>query len=260
MSELTKMPVGQALEMMPAAPAPNLAGMMQMVLEKGLTQENAAAFGELVKVFERMEDRRLERAAEQAFNQAFVLMQAEIPTVQATKPVFDKQGGIKYKIADFEDIDEQARPILQRHGFTVSFSEGETHQAGKITKVCWLRHVGGWKQSNPYTVRIGSGPPGATESQADGSAHSYAKRGALCDALNIIIGHQDEDARGEGGLITPEQAASLRKRVLDTASDEKAFLKFADAATYAAIPAAKYAILDEKLRTREDTRAKGRTA
>lgn len=233
-------------------PGPDISDMLRAIMDKGVSADNVLAFGELVKVYERMEDRKLERTAEMAFNQAFVRMQAEIPKVQATKAVLDKHGGVKYKIADFEDIDAQARPILQRHGFTVSFSEGDSQQ-GKITKICWLRHVGGWKQSNPYTVRIGSGPPGATESQADGSAHSYAKRGALCDALNIIIGHQDEDARAEGGSITCEQAASLRKRVRESASNEPAFLKFAGAATFEEIPAAKYSILDENLRRKEKT-------
>lgn len=234
-------------------PAPDITDMLRAIMDRGVTADNVQAFGELVKVYERMEDRKLERAAKAEFNKAFVLMQAEIPTVQATKPVVDKQGNVKFKIADFEDIDAQARPILQRHGFTVSFSEGESQQPGKITKVCHLRHVGGWQQLNPYTVRIGSGPPGATESQADGSAHSYAKRGALCDALNIIIGHQDEDARVDGGPITPEQAASLRKRVRETGSNEPAFLKFAGAAKFEEIPAAKYSILDENLRRKERT-------
>jgi hypothetical protein len=233
-------------------PAPDVTDMLRAIMDKGVTSDNVLAFGELVKVYERMEDRRIARDAEKAFTAAFVLMQSEIPKIQATKPVLDKQGGVKYKIAPLEDIDEQARPILQRYGFTTDFSEGES-PPGKITKIFHLRHIGGFVKSNQYSVRVGSGPPGATESQADGSAHMYAKRGAYCDGLNIIIGHQDDDARAEGGPITADQAKDLERRVKETGSDEKAFLKFAGAANYAEIAAAKYSLLDSNLRRKERT-------
>src|SRR6185295_8599860 len=115
-----------------------------------------------------------------------------------------------------------------------------------------LQHVDGHHHTNKFAVRIGSGPPKATETQADGAASTYAKRGALCDALNIVVEH-DDDARAEGGTITADQAKDLKKRVLATGSDEKFFLQFAGAATYEAIPAAKLGLLDAQLRRKEKT-------
>jgi len=92
--------------------------------------------------------------------------------------------------------------------------------------------------------------PQATETQADGAASTYAKRFALCDALNILI-EKDSDARVEGGSVTPEQADELARRVNETESNREAFLKFAGAKSFAEIPSAKYAQLDEFLARKE---------
>lgn len=193
----------------PPETALSVGQMMQKVIDSNITTHGAAVLEQLVKLQGIIDARQ----AEKDFTQAYVLMQAEIPKVQATKPVNAKDGSLKYMIATLEDIDGQARPIMQKFGFCASFSEGP-FVAGKITKVCHLSHVGGHTRSNSYSVRIGNGPPGATESQADGSAHSYAKRGAFCDALNIVIGHLEEnDVKNEGGPITLEQAGQIYDRL-----------------------------------------------
>ena len=91
-------------------------------------------------------------------------------------------------------------------------------------------------------MRAGAGPYGATETQADGAAMTYAKRYALCNALNITV-EKDTDARNEGSPISAEQAQTLREMVKDTRSDETAFLKFAGAKSYEEIGNARYADL-----------------
>jgi len=233
------------MEPMPlATPAPG--EMMQAMIKAGITESNVAAFTELVKLSERMEDRNAARE----FNRAFTLLQQEMPTVQALKPVPDKHGNIKYKYAPFEAIMKQVQPYLNKHGFSVRFSS--KIDSGKVTMMCTLMHSAGHSVTNEFTVRIGQGPPGASESQADGSAASYAQRGVFCDALNIVV-RQDNDARMEGAPITPEQAKNLRERVMSTGSDEAAFLKFSGAKTYEEIPSAKYDLLDRTLAKKEKT-------
>lgn len=225
---------------------PSVGEMLQGVIASGVTKENVEAIKEMVGLYERMQDRE----AEKEFAKAFVELQKEIPQVQATKGVPNNDGSIRYKFAPFEEIDYQVRAMCLRHGFTYHFSEGESKD-GKLTKICTLQHTGGHKRSNPFSVRIGKGPPGCSESQADGSAHSYAKRGALCDALCIVVSHQDDDARNEGGTITPEQAEELARRVAETNSNRAAFLKLAGANDFASIPALKYDVLDQLLTRKE---------
>lgn len=228
-------------------PVPSVGGMLQAVLASGINSEHAvAAVAKLTELWKQTQ----EWDAEKEFVKAFVQMQPEMKQVQATKAVRAKDGSVKFMVAPPEEIDAQARPIYQKYGFAVSFAEGKS-EAGKITKICRLQHVGGHCRENQYTCRIGSGPPGATESQSDGSAHSYAKRGAYCDALNIVIAHQELDARAEGGPITKEQADELSRRVSETNSNKAAFLKLAGANDFASIAAGKYDILDEMLSRKE---------
>jgi hypothetical protein len=95
-------------------------------------------------------------------------------------------------------------------------------------------------------VRAGSGPPGANEAQADGSALTYAKRYAVCGALSLRVEH-DTDARNEGEPISPLQAAGLRRMVYLSGANEKAFLRFAGAATYEEIGSSRFKELCESL-------------
>jgi hypothetical protein len=224
--------------------------MLQAVIERGITGENVAAMEKLVGLYERMEDQRAERE----FAQAFVALQSEMPKVQATRPVPNKDGTQRYKFAPFEDIMAQVGPMLQKHGFTVCFSS--KFENDRIIASCTLQHVGGHKRTNDFAVRVGSGPPGATVSQADGAASTYSKRFALCDSLNIVISHLDNDARLEGGTITKDQADELERRVNETNSDKKIFLQLAGATLFSEIPAAKYDLLDEMLTRKERKAAK----
>jgi len=223
------------------SPAPTVAHMLQSAIERGTSADD---LGKLCALYERMEAIN----ASKQFAQAFTALQNELPAVQATKPVPAKDGSVKYRYAPYSDIMRQVQPMLTKHGFSIRFSSTTDEQ--RVTMACTLMHIGGHSVTNEFTVRIGQGPPGSSESQADGSAASYAQRGALCDALNIIV-RTDDDARLEGGRITPEQAASLRDRVRATASNEAAFLKFAGSETFENISAIKYAMLDQNLRRKE---------
>lgn len=233
-----------------AAQPINPGEMMQQMIASGVTAENAAAFKELVLLSEHMEDRKDKKD----FARAFVALQRDIPRIKATKVIPNRDGSMRSSFAPFDEIDSQARPICLEHGFSYSFSEGPFQQ-GKITKICTLLHEAtGIEKSNPFSVRIGSGPPGCSEAQADGAAHSYAKRGALCDALNIVVTGLDNDAKVEGAPVTQEQADELERRVSETNSNKAAFLKFAGADSFAKISAVKYDVLDGFLRKKEQGR------
>ena len=224
-----------------ARPEPTVGEILQAIVQKGVTHDNVVAVEKIVALYERLEDKK----AEKEFAKAFVGLQAEMPKVQATSAVPNNDGSVRFKFASFEALMAQVGPMLQKHGFTISFSS--RIDATRIVSTCTLQHVGGHKRSNDFAVRIGSGPPKASEAQADGAASTYAKRFALTECLNIVVAHMDSDARLEGGAITAEQAAELERRVKETNSNEAAFLRFASAKSYAEITSGKYAILDEFL-------------
>lgn len=214
---------------------PSVGEMLSAVIERGVTSENVAAIEKLVGLYERMEVRN----AEKQFAEAFVALQADIPSVQTTKAVPGNDGRIRYHFAPYEEIMATVRPYLLRHGFTVSFST--KFNDGRVTQICTLQHTGGHSRTNEFSVRVGKGPPGSSEAQGDGAAATYAKRFALCAALNIVCEMETErDASVEGAPITADQAIYLREKVRETKSDEKAFLQFAGASKFEEIASSKY--------------------
>ncbi len=223
---------------------PSVGDILQAIVKEGVTEQNISAVEKVVGLYERMELAKAERDFAKGY-----LVTVVTPDVQATKPVPNNDGSVRYRFAPFEDIMAQVGPMLQKHGFTVSFSS--RFQEGRIISTCTLQHIGGHKRSNDFAVRIGQGPPKATESQADGAAATYAKRFALTEALNIVVAHMDNDARLVGGPVTAEQAFELERRVSETNSNVQAFLKFAGANSFKEIPSAKYDILDSYLAKKE---------
>lgn len=241
--------LAQAQPMAVARPM-NPADLMQSMVASGITADNVSAFTELVKLAEHMED----RTAKREFAAAFIELQKELPTIEGFRPIPDKHGNVKFRYANFDDIDEIVRPICLRHGFSYAFHETRK-EGNSVTVTMTLQHAGGHFREVPYTVRIGAGPPNAGESQADISGHSYAQRGAIESGLSLRVVGATDDARMEGSKITQEQADELAHRVQMTNSNSEAFLKFAGAASFAEILSGKYPILDEFLRRKEKGRA-----
>src|SRR5258708_221922 len=228
---------------------PSVAMMLQQVIDAGITSENVSALESLVGLYDRMQLKKSERE----FNEAFAKLQSELGSVDATRTVPNKDGTPRYRFAPFEDIMEIVKPVLISNGFSISFNS-RFMEGGRMVSICTLRHVGGFSQSNEFAVRIGGGPPGATETQADGAAKTYAKRGALCDALNIVVEH-DDDARMIGTPIGKALAEDLETRVAKVGADRAAFLKYAGADKFEEISDERWPMLDELLSRKEAAKA-----
>lgn len=233
----------------PVQQMPNAMQMLQGVLSGGVTAENVAAVKELVQLAR-------EESAIQArrdFATAFNALQAEMPAVKACKAVPGRDGSTRYKYAPYEEIMEQVKPMLQKHGFTVRFDSDDTETS--VVQTCILQHANGHEERTRFSARKGQGPPNASAAQTDGAASTYAKRFALCNALNIVI-EADTDARNEGDTITAEQAADLQRRVRAVKADEFAFLEFAHAASFEAIKTGAYPLLVDMIVKKERQAAK----
>lgn len=226
-----------------------IGAMLNAVVEQGITSENVAAMKELVGLYERMED----RGAKQAFTAAMTTMQSEIPKVIAKQFIPDNNGNVRSRFADYESIMDAIEPSLTKHGFSVSYTTRA--EDGRIFAICRMKHTRGHEEQNEFGVRVGKGPPGCSEAQADSAAKSQAKRGALCDALNIVIDY-DDNAAALGAMISPEQAASLRDRAKACGCDEARLLKFAAAKSFDDIRAAKFAAVDDMIRIKSQGKPK----
>lgn len=240
---------GQIVERKDQAPALDVAAVLKAAVQGGVTAENVAVVKELVALQERMQAKE----AEKAFARAFNALQAEMPAVQAVKPVKNNDGSLRYRFAPYEDIMEQVRPFLLKHGFTLSFSM--TAADGRITQSCRLTHIDGHSQTNSSSVRIGKGPPGSSETQGDGAASTYAKRFALCDCLNIVIEKDSDgtptDARDLGAPIGQDKIQYLRESLAEAGGSEEGLLKLAGVAKFEDIGEAVYPVLVRALEARK---------
>jgi len=136
-----------------------------------------------------MHEHVLALQARTAFNQAFALMAAEIPTLVAATP---GDGG-KWTYAPLEQIQTAVRPILVRHGFGLSFRT-EWPDPKTIRVVGILTHRDGHERESAFVSPADtSGSKNAV--QALGSTISYGRRYTTNDLLNITTKGADDDAR-----------------------------------------------------------------
>lgn len=135
--------------------------------------------------------------ARAAFNAAFAKLQAEIPTV-IEKGRGDK--GMSY--ARLEDIVETVRPVLQRHGFSLSH-QTEWPDKATIKVIGILTHEQGHERRSEFVASADqSGSKNAI--QALGSSNSYGRRYTTKDLLNIVTKTEDDDGKKAGQTTAPD--------------------------------------------------------
>ena len=146
---------------------------------------------------------------------AVAQFQGEMPVVKKCR---EGSGG-KYHYASYDDIMRVAAPILARNGLSIAFDQSETDTA--LTLTCHVRHTGGHTEDTTFTlpkdapIQTREGRNVTTLAQAQGSANTYAKRYALCNALNIVVSDEDDDGELAGQnveTITQDQADDIRER------------------------------------------------
>ena len=135
-----------------------------------------------------MQERIIRYQAEADFNAAFATMQQEIPVI-----VERHWGdGDKWSFAPLEDIIEPLRPILAKHGFSLSHQSQFAEKTVKVIGI--LTHKSGHsRQSEFQSAADQSGSKNAI--QALGSSVAYGKRYTTKDLLCIVT--RGEDDNGE---------------------------------------------------------------
>ncbi len=135
-----------------------------------------------------MQERVLNRNAEQAIAADFAAMQSELPRIARNGTIEIKKDGKLIQSTPFaklEDINDGVRPTLQKYGFGVSFSIAQA--GGLVTVTAKLLHRLGHSEITAISLPIDStGSKNAV--QGNGSTVSYGKRYAMCALLNISTG------------------------------------------------------------------------
>ena len=197
-----------------AAPTPS--ALIAIAIEKGMSPEQLKALFD-------MQERHERNAAGSRFGDAMAAFQRDCPTV------FKGRAGARGNYASYEDVMAVAKPWLSKHGISLSF-EVDTSAEGRMSIGIRIQ-VGAHAEDRTFPFLIPTDLK-ANDSQRFGAALSYAKRHALCAALNIVVTDQreDNDADDVDEFIRPVQAAHLANLMLEAKADERKFYAWASTA------------------------------
>jgi len=156
-----------------------------------------------IDVIERLsalQERAMARDAEIRFNEAMQACQGEIGPI--APDLTNPQTNSKY--ASFKAVDKIIRPVYLKHGFSLSFDNGDAPRPEMVRMLCYVSHRAG--HSRKYQMDLpadGKGAKGGdvmTKTHATAAGNSYGRRYIILNIFNIPVG-VDNDGNGEEGQV-----------------------------------------------------------
>ena len=134
-------------------------------------------------------------------------MQSDIPSI-AERGAIVVNGQKRSDYATFEDINDVIKPIMQTHGFAITFKVENVPAGLSVTGI--LMHRAGHRESTTMLLPLDtSGSKNAV--QAVGSSTSYGKRYVMSALLNLTTRGEDDDGHAAvpTATVTSVQAAGI---------------------------------------------------
>jgi len=165
--------------------------------------------------------------AEAAFNTAMSACQEAMRPISAdaTNPQ------TRSKYASYGKLDRVLRPIYTRHGFSITFSDGETTKAEHVRVTALVRHAAGHKETHwkdmPADGKGAKGGDVMTKTHAAGAAQQYGMRYLLKGIFNVAIGEDDTDGNVPGDgveTLVQEQIDNIVALMTEVGADKARFL------------------------------------
>lgn len=228
-------PVVQA-DQLPVAAEP--ATILQVIERAARSPEvDPEKMERLLAIYERI----TAREAEAAFNQAMQAVQSELPRILRDA----KNDSTSSRYVRLESLNKQLVPIYTRHGFSLSFSNGDTTVPDAVRVTCVVSHTAG--HSRPYHCDVPldltgmKGNQNKTRTHAFGSSNSYGRRYLTLLIFNVALVNEDDDGNAAGTeCVTEKQAADLRALATEVGADLPKFLKYIGAESFETIRATDY--------------------
>ncbi len=165
----------------------SIEGFISQAIDKGLPIETIERFLAMRKDF------RADQARE-AYVMAMSQFQKECPVIAKTKEVKNKEGKVTYRYAPLDSIVLQVKQPLGNNNLAYNFREERSEDGTKLTVICTIRHSMGHSEDSSFTVDVGT-EAYMTDTQKYGARNTFAKRYAFMNALGILTGDEDTDAR-----------------------------------------------------------------
>lgn len=157
-----------------------------------------------------IKERVINKQAEADFNAAMNSVQMEIGRVAVDSD--NPQTHSKY--ASYEALDGKLRPIYTKHGFSLSFDNGDAPGPEIVRVLCYVAHRGGFTKTYRKDVPAdGKGAKGGdvmTKTHASGAADAYGRRYLLRGIFNIATGEGDTDGNMPTERVSEEQVANIQ--------------------------------------------------
>lgn len=171
-----------------------------------------------------MRQEQMAREAEQKFTEAFTEMQPKLPIIKERGSIKNRDGAVQSTYALWEDVNEEIKPILAAHGFSLNFRTSQPE--GKIATTGILRHVGGHRDET--TIELPHDTTGSKNPvQAVASSVAYGKRYTAGALLNLTSRGEDDDGQAAGAKnLTEDQVVQIRSLIVDTDSDIRKFCAY----------------------------------
>jgi len=201
--------------------------MIQMAMDKGMSAEQLREFITARREWEADEARK-------AYSQAIADFQSRCPIIEKGDKAHNKA------YAAMDRIWRTIRPLLDETGLSVvwtvnALTEYGLHIEGEI------RHKAGHSVAISYDLPMPDKVTGQNAAQQMGSATTYARRYAMCSALGIVTGEDDDGLAAGTAYVTKEQADELAALVRNTPQGTlEALLEWAACDSLTDIPASKY--------------------
>lgn len=222
MSQLALKPETAALQPFEATPVTQLTPM-QMAYQLVAKGADFAAVREMIEFGKKLEADE----AEKAFNIAMAACQADMKVIASNQT--NTQTRSRY--ADYAQLDKAVRPIYTRHGFALSFDEGDTDKPDHIRVLCYVTHQSGhsrtYRKDMPADGKGAKGGDVMTKTHAAGAADTYGMRYLLKKIFNIAVGDDDRDGNDVLTVLTEDQVEEI-KALIDQAVEARPGTNYAD--------------------------------
>ena len=173
-----------------------------------------------------MQEKMLDREAEQAYTMAMVAVQSNIQAV--TRDKINPQTHSKF--VSLEAMKKVVVPVYTQEGFALSYGEGESTKENSVRVTCKVMHSGGHSENFFYDCPIDdkgiAGKVNKTPTHGKASAVTYGERYILKLIFNITIQDEDDDGNAASHIveyIDEDMVNILHSKLTENEIDEKKF-------------------------------------
>ncbi|MDB5606676.1 MAG: phage related protein [Bradyrhizobium sp.] len=207
LEKVSVIPNGDAPAMMPIPQIPATQSLIS-VLSRAMSDPSIDV--EKVERYAALYERAIAREAETAFNEAMRAAQEEMRPIAANAD--NPQTRSRY--AKYDALDGAVRPIYSKHGFSLSFYQGEGAPEGHIRVQCKVSRGGHTERPYLDMPADGKGAKGGdvmTKTHATGAGVTYGRRYLLGMIFNLVVGEDNDgnDASAGPARINNDQATEL---------------------------------------------------